>query len=172
MVDFNYWASRAFIYSATILLVTVIVSLKVLRRAERAPTFFSCTLPSPFQIYATGAYLEIGHLRKQSSKLKAQAALSPNMNRAMSPQMDRKVADDLDDEWFAGVRRQATLLDWAARNRTWTAALIVLMLVESAGMMLWYGLAPLSIVANAPRFKAQILVAVSRFLAYLRRRRS
>lgn len=79
----------------------------------------------------------------------------------MSPVMDRKVADQLDDEWFAGVRRQASLLEWAARNRSWTAGIISAMLLESSALALWYGLAPLSIRASSVQFQTIILVAVS-----------
>lgn len=136
-VDYSFWGRRGFMYEAVVLLVT----------------FFA---------YTAGACLEIGHLRRQASKLRRQAALSPTMRRPMSPDpVNRKVADQLDEEWFAGVRRQASLLEWAARNRTWTAALIAIMLLESAALALWYGLAPPSITNNATSFQTQILVAVS-----------
>ncbi|ORY66950.1 hypothetical protein BCR35DRAFT_181006 [Leucosporidium creatinivorum] len=136
VVDYGVWCRRGFLYSAVILLVTLF-------------------------IYMLGAYLEISHLRKNASKLRRQAALSPTMRRnaPMSPVMDRKVADNLDEEWFAGVRRQASLLEWAARNRTWTAALISLMLLESSALALWYGLAPLNIRASSVQFQTIILVA-------------
>lgn len=114
--------------------------------------------PRP-QIYSAGAYLEISHLRRQASALRARAALSPAMRQKDSPSPEKAAIAALDEEWFTGVKRQAQILDWAATNRTWTAAFIAIMLLENSGLCFWYGLAPLSIQNNSTQFQGIILVS-------------
>lgn len=78
-------------------------------------------LPSPPQGYLLGATLEIKFLQGEAAKLYVRPVI-PVMR-------DRRKSEQLEEEWVAGVRRQARLLRWAARNRAWTCSLIGLMLL-------------------------------------------
>lgn len=134
ILTYSRWNRHGFIYESSVLLLT-------------------------FFIYVTGAYLEISHLRRQADDIRARAYLSPSMRHKSTNSAEKEVKAALDEEWFNGVQKQASILDWAATNRTWTAGLISLMLLENAGLALWYGLAPLSITNNSTQFQSIILVS-------------
>lgn len=118
------------------------------------------------QVYTTGALLEINHLNHTIKKLHQRARSTPRpgasprpLSAVGTPVLDEKVAAQLDDEFFAGVKRQATLLTWARNNRLYSAVAIGLMLVVNAGLTLWLGFTPLSIETDSAQFQVEILVA-------------
>ncbi|GJN89740.1 hypothetical protein Rhopal_002729-T1 [Rhodotorula paludigena] len=141
MRDYSRWVRAGYIYIAVVLLIT-------------------------FVVYTTGALLEINHLNHTIKKLHQRARSTPRpgasprpLSAVGTPVLDEKVAAQLDDEFFAGVKRQATLLTWARNNRLYSAVAIGLMLVVNAGLTLWLGFTPLSIETDSAQFQVEILVA-------------
>lgn len=89
--------------------------------ARIAFSYSAVVLLLTFFAYVAGAIVEIRFLQEQAAKLH----FRPNI-----PVMrDRRKSEQMEEEWLAGVNRQARLLRWAARNRVWTVALIGLMLL-------------------------------------------
>ncbi|ORY75055.1 hypothetical protein BCR35DRAFT_325899 [Leucosporidium creatinivorum] len=101
--------------------------------------------------YIAGAWLEIRFLKRQAAALR--------IKPVMPVMRDRRRSEQMEEEWLAGVVRQARLLKWAARNRAWTAGLIGAMLLESSTLALCYALTPRTLVSNAAQFQTIILTA-------------
>lgn len=92
--------------------------------ARIAFSYSAVVLVVTFCAYLVGAVVEIRFLQEQAAKL--------HFRQNVPVMRDRRKSEQMEEEWAAGVQKQARLLRWAARNRAWTVALIGLMLLYVA----------------------------------------
>ncbi|KAM0745852.1 hypothetical protein T439DRAFT_330307 [Meredithblackwellia eburnea MCA 4105] len=130
------WYSRCGFYFATAILITSVI------------------------VYGVTVFFEVSHLKEQAKEFRGQAPLKDDA-RISGPLTagSSDLEQQLDCEWFSGVGRQAQLLEFVASNRTWTAVLISVMLLENAGLSLWYALTPATFPTDGVQFQAIILVS-------------
>ncbi|BGP15243.1 hypothetical protein JCM10213_000714 [Rhodosporidiobolus nylandii] len=126
--------------------------------------YVTVVLCATFIVYIIGATLEIAHLSKTIEKLRNQARLTPRPRTPAkfspaTPHVNVKLDEQLDDEMYAGQQRQWTLLEWARRNRIYSAFAIGTMLLVNAALTAWLGATPISIEANSSQFQIEILVS-------------
>ncbi|GAA6012095.1 hypothetical protein JCM10207_005126 [Rhodosporidiobolus poonsookiae] len=124
--------------------------------------YITAALAITFVVYISGALLEIAHLNTTIHKLREQAKLTPRQRAQptfLSPQPEQRLNDEIEDELYAGQRRQWTLLAWARNNRIYSAFAIGLMLLVNAALAAWLAATPISITVNSSQFQVEILVA-------------
>ncbi|GAA5855698.1 hypothetical protein JCM8547_001649 [Rhodosporidiobolus lusitaniae] len=121
--------------------------------------YVTVCLAVTFVVYIIGATLEIAHLNKTIHKLREQAKLTPRARTPAAFDTDNKVDEQLEDEMFAGQKRQWTLLVWARNNRIHSAVAISFMLLVNAALTAWLGATPISISTNSAQFQVEILVS-------------
>ncbi|KAM0788781.1 hypothetical protein ACM66B_002871 [Microbotryomycetes sp. NB124-2] len=148
MLAYSHYCKIAFSYAAAVMLVTMI-------------------------IYVVGASLEITHLRRLAMSVEDKVRASPiaqqtarMANDLQSPQLGALMSEKqaaaghtADSDLLSSFQKQSLLLRWAATNRTYTAILITIMLLENAAMLFWYALAPLEIKADSAQFQTIVIVS-------------
>ncbi|GAA6031075.1 hypothetical protein JCM8097_003992 [Rhodosporidiobolus ruineniae] len=138
--------------------------VKYFRYVRAGYAYVTVALAVTFVVYIIGSFLEVAHLNKTIQKLRDQAKLTPRVRNAQTftaptPQIDAKLDEQLEDEMYAGQRRQWTLLEWARNNRIYSAFAIGLMLLVNAALAAWLSATPISIEANSAQFQVEILVS-------------
>ncbi|KAK4055683.1 hypothetical protein OIV83_000229 [Microbotryomycetes sp. JL201] len=141
------------------------------RFCKIAFSYAACVMLLTMLIYVVGATLEITHLRRLAASVEDKvrttpvAQHTPRMNGVQSPQLGalmsekQAVVQNTDSDLLSSFQKQSMLLRWAATNRTCTAFLITIMLVENAAMLFWYALAPLEIKADSAQFQTIVIVS-------------
>ncbi|GAA5823636.1 hypothetical protein JCM11251_000705 [Rhodosporidiobolus azoricus] len=133
------------------------------RFARAGYIYVSVTLAVTFVVYIIGATLEIAHLNQTIHKLREQAKLTPRARPGATfpetPALNAQLDEQLEDEMYAGQRRQWTLLEWARNNRIYSAFAIGLMLLVNCALAAWLGATPINIQTNSAQFQGEILVA-------------
>ncbi|GAA5902333.1 hypothetical protein JCM6882_000504 [Rhodosporidiobolus microsporus] len=137
--------------------------IKYYRFARAGYIYVSVGLAVTFVVYIIGATLEIAHLNKTIAKLREQAKLTPRARPVAAfpetPALNAQLDEQLEEEMYAGHRRQWTLLEWARDNRIYSAVAIGLMLLVNCALAAWLGATPINITTNSAQFQVEILVA-------------